>query len=106
MKFWSSTTSVGSQIVDTTGRGFPKCRINKIVHAHFDRRFLLLPFLAGVLEIAHPLFLLCIHTDDWLTGFDGCLHLRVQELKLCIPVRMLRAFTSLAHALQRIALAG
>ena len=97
---------VGSQIVHTIRRGFSKCRIDEIVHAHLDRRFLLLPFLASVLEITHQLFLLRIHTDDRLTDFAGCLHLCVQELKLCIPVRMPRAFTCLAYALERIALTG
>ena len=72
------------------------------MYTHFDRRFLLLPFLPGVLEITHQLFLLCIDADDRLTGFEGCLHLRIQELKLGIPVRMLRAFPCLAYALERV----
>ena len=47
---------IGSQIVDAIGRGFAQERVDEIMHAHGDRRFLLLPLLPGVLEIAHHSF--------------------------------------------------
>ena len=61
------------------------------------------PLSARVAKIAHQLFLFRIHRDDWLASRQESLGLRIDVLKLRVPVDVLSSFSRLAVRLQAVA---
>ncbi len=90
---------VGGKIIDAVWRSFAEHRIDKIVYPYFHGTAFFLPLLARVLEVADQFLFLGIHADHRLSCFHCRLHLRVEVMKLRVPVRMVCALTRLAYAL-------
>jgi hypothetical protein len=72
------------------------------VHPNLLGLSLRVPFAPGVLEVPYEFLLLGVHRDHRLALALKLRHHGGDVLKLRVPVRMLAAFTRLAHRLQAV----
>src|SRR5437764_554218 len=62
-----------------------------------------LPLTPPIFKWAYQFFLFCIHRDDRLAPLLPLLHRQIDELELCVAVRVRFSFLGLAVALQTVA---
>jgi hypothetical protein len=95
-------TRIGGQIINAIGCHFAQGRIDKVMLPDFFRHTLRLPFLAGVLEVAHRLLLFGIHRNHWIARPLKIGHRLGNMTKLGVAILVLPPFSGLARRLQTV----
>ena len=79
---------IGCLVIYAVKNRFPQVLVDEIIDANPFWLALGAPFLAPILEVTHPLFLLRIHRDDRVSTFLERPDTGVDVGKLCVAVGM------------------
>src|ERR1035438_7023819 len=93
---------MASYVVDPIGNRLAQFRVREIMDEGLLRLSLRLPLLAAVAVVSHQFLLLGVDGDDRQALLQELLDLRMDILKLSIPIRMPTAFQRLGVGLQTI----